>query len=119
LGGTSPVRHGDEEEAGSGGSMTSRGSDEVRWMAATFRGLLWHQRGKGRVRQGLVEEEKVAWVELTEGRKTVAVAATLQRPEVDNQHGGVNEKAVGWFPLEKRRATRKKAKGGMVATNTL
>jgi hypothetical protein len=63
------------------------------------------------VRQGPVEEEKAAWVELTEGRKAVAVAATLQRSEVDDHHGGVKEKAVGWFPLEKRRATRSKAKG--------
>jgi hypothetical protein len=40
LGGTSPVRRGNDEAVESGGSTTSHGGDEVRWMVTMLRGLM-------------------------------------------------------------------------------
>jgi hypothetical protein len=77
LGGTSPVRRGNDEAVESGGSTASHGGDEVWWMATMLRGLMRHQRGKGWVRRGIASEEKAAQVELIEEKNDGGVFDVL------------------------------------------
>jgi hypothetical protein len=65
-GGTLPIRCGDDEAAGSIGSATSHGGDEVPRTTMALQGLLQHRRGEGWMRRVPVGEEKATQVELTE-----------------------------------------------------